>query len=616
MLIVLRDNAGDTPLAGTGLEKGCAMLDEVHVHNVALIRDATFAPTSGLTVITGESGAGKTALLEALKLLVGERADSATVREGATFALVEGRFFLDVPEDGAAVALDAIEGSTAAAPDGDESSEQAFLADSSAPADACVVRRRVGADGRSRVNIDGAMATVSQLASTVGSSVDLCGQHEHQHLLKVTRHAALLDAWAGAVVQVPLKAYRTALVAALEAERELARVQQAAQASSEQLSQARFVLAQIDEARPSQEEYDQIMRDLPRVENAEALAQAAQAAHAALSREGGAVDATHAAIRALEQAARIDSGLSGVVEALTDASYALEDAARDVRVYREGIEHDPAALERMQERAGTLQGLMRTYGPRMHDVLARREEAARTVAAVDDAANLVARAQAALDAAEAELAARAQALDEARAQAAPRFAEAVNRGLARLEMGTAELVCTLEALPRPQWTRTGPSKVEFLYRPAEGMTARPLARIASGGEMSRVMLACKVALGSADPSSTLVFDEVDAGVGGSAARALAAVLVDLAATHQVIVVTHLAQVAVFGEAHYLVRKIDGRDGLPETELALIEGDERVAEVARMLSGDARQASKAHAAEMLTAARTERERIQGCSGQDR
>ena len=173
--------------------------------------------------------------------------------------------------------------------------------------------------------------------------------------------------------------------------------------------------------------------------------------------------------------------------------------------------------------------------------------------------------------------------------------------MARLEMGGAQLECALSDLPRGSWTRAGSQAVEFLFRPGAGMQARPLARIASGGEISRVMLAVKVVLGQVDDVDTLVFDEVDAGVGGSTANALAEVLADLAQTHQVIVVTHLAQVAVRGQAHYVVRKAEGEGGMPETDLRKLADDERPAEIARMLSGDATETSLAHAREMLVSA---------------
>ena len=286
---------------------------------------------------------------------------------------------------------------------------------------------------------------------------------------------------------------------------------------------------------------------------------------------------------------------------MREAGFVLEDVARSARDYRDGVEFDPEALEQDQERMSALQGLLRAYGPRMVDVLAARDEAADLVSAVDDAAERERAAWKKVDAAEQKLASAAQALDQARRTAAPQFAEQVTAQMSRLEMGGAELLCEVRPLPRESWTQAGPSEVEFLFRPGAGMQARPLARIASGGEVSRVMLAIKVVLGQADSVDTLVFDEVDAGVGGSTAVALADVLVDLARTHQVIVVTHLAQVAVRGNAHYTVNKVAGTDGKPQTNLQQLSAEQRPAEIARMLSGDATQASLAHAREMLEAA---------------
>ncbi len=539
------------------------MLDELHVQNVALIREAAFSPSQGLTVITGETGAGKTALLSAIKLLVGERADAATVREGSSCASVEGRFFFSGSDAG----------------------------------DGRVACRKVSADGRSRVSIDGSMATVRQLAEEIGSTVDLCGQHEHQHLLKQSNHAAMLDAWAAGGIDRVKKGYEDAFAAERAAALELDRVLEASQASGAQLEEARFTIARIDEVAPSIDEYDQLMADLPKIENAEALARAADGAYRGLAGDAGAVGAVNEALSSLEALVSADATLEPIVSALTDASYILEDAARDIRVYRDGIDCDPQALERLQERASALQGLMRAYGPRMQDVLDRRASAAELISAVDDSERIVAAARSAHDAAESELGAAAEAFAAARSQAAPRFAEQVNACMARLEMGGAELVVKVDPLARDQWTRQGPCKVEFLYRASANMTPRPLSRIASGGEVSRVMLSCKVALGQADSRETLIFDEVDAGVGGSVAVSLADVLADLAKTHQVIVVTHLAQVAVRGDCHYLVAKNQG-EGVPETNLVPLDEEGRVRELARMLSGDVTEASLVHARHML------------------
>lgn len=539
------------------------MIDELNVHNVALIRDASIEPAVGLTVLTGETGAGKTALLSSIKLLVGERADAGMVREGAPALEVEGRLFL---------------------PGDDE--------------DGTVVRRRVGADGRGRVDVDGHMASVRELARRVGATVDLCGQHEHQRLLSVQTHVDMLDSWAGAPAADALGAYREALAAAEAAASELERVREMGRATGERLDEAAFVLRRIDEVDPREGELEELEARLPRAEHGEALMEAASGARELLSGDGGACDSLGDAVRALSDAARFDPALGSWAKALESSLIDVEDVASELRDYADGLDFDPEELERLQGRLARLEGLRRAYGPSMADVLRRRDEAREVVEAASDGGELERRAAEELRRREAALAEAADALDAARAEAAPRLARAVSEQMAFLEMGSAELVVSQERLPRAEWTRSGASRVEFLYRPGAGLTARPLRKIASGGEVSRVMLACKVVLGEADDCETLVFDEVDAGVGGATAVALASVLARLAATHQVIVVTHLAQVAVAAERHYLVRKSEGESGVPETSLVEISGEDRVAEVSRMLSGDTGEASRDLAREML------------------
>ena len=583
------------------------MIDEIQVENLALIRSASLVPARGLTVLTGETGAGKTALLSALKLLMGERADKSAVREGADALTVSGRFFGlrghgGFPEDvSEGVSEGAPESASDAGASGFGTEDVRAGDDLDAAADELVAIRRVTADGRSRVTLDGRMASVGELTRAIAPVIDLCGQHEHQRLMKPAEHLRMLDAWAGADVAAALGAYQEAFAQAKDAAAELDRVRAAGEASTARLGEARFTLRQIDAVDPQEGEYDELTAELARSEHAETLATAADAAHAALSGDGGALDALGSAISALEGAARFDESLAAHADSLREAGYTLEDVAREARDYRDGVEFDPELLAEKQERMAAMQGLMRAYGPRMEDVLARRAEAAELVSLVDDAAEREAAAQRAVDEAEARLAKAARTLAAARGQAAPRFSEAVTAQMARLEMGGAQLACSLEDLPREAWTRAGSQSVEFLFRPGAGMQARPLARIASGGEISRVMLAVKVVLGQVDDVDTLVFDEVDAGVGGSTANALADVLADLAETHQVIVVTHLAQVAVRGRAHYVVRKTEGADGMPETDLRKLADDERPAEIARMLSGDATETSLAHAREMLAAA---------------
>lgn len=538
------------------------MIDELHVRDVALIRDASLAPSAGLTALTGETGAGKSALLSAIKLLVGERADAGAVREGADGLEVEGRFYVRGGD-----------------PDG------------------CVVSRRVGSDGRGRVRIDGRMGSVRELAEGVGATVDLCGQHEHQRLLQVQTHVEMLDAWVGEPAAAALDSYREALAAAADAARELDRVRELSRTGAAALEEAEFVCRRIDEVDPADGELAELEAKLPRAEHGDALLRSALGAREALAGEGGALDAIRDAASEVDDALRYDDALAKHADVLRSALLDLEDVAAELRDYADDLDFDPEELERMRARWSELQGLLRSYGPTMADVFARRDEARGVVEAASDGGAAVERAQKAADAAEARLADAARALDDVRREAAPRFSAAVSEQMARLEMGSAELEVAFERLPRAEWSRRGPSRAEFLYRPGAGLSARPLRRIASGGEVSRVMLALKVVLGESDSAETLVFDEVDAGVGGATAVALAGVLADLARTHQVIVVTHLAQVAVVADEHYLVSKSAG--DVPETTLTPISGEDRVREVARMLSGDTGEASLAHARELLS-----------------
>ena len=543
------------------------MIDELHVRDVALIHDAALVPCCGITVLTGETGAGKTALLSACKLIIGARAEASMVREGADAAVVEARIFEGARDP---------EGFT--------------------------VVRRLGSDGRSRIKIDGGIASVRELSARVSPLIDLCGQHEHQRLLDAASHVQMIDAWSADTISEPLKAYRRAFAKAKAAASELARVEEASRTQGSRLEEARFAVDRIGEVDPQPGEFERLEETLPRAEHAEALATCANDAASALSDEDGALDTLNAAIAGLSRLGGVDAKLSSFADELTGAAITIEDVSSDLRRYRDSVEFDPAELARSQERYTALKGLLRQWGPSMRDVFARRDEAAELLSLVDDGEVRVRRAQQAVDEAEAELAEAARVLRKRRDQAAPRFCHEVGAQMARLEMGRAELVWESRTLPRKRWTENGSDSCELLYRSGPGLTPRPLRRIASGGELSRVMLAAKVVLGQADGADTLVFDEVDAGVGGATARALASVLADLAMTHQVIVVTHLAQVAVQGSVHYVVRKREAADGgVPETVLSQVSGEDRVKEIARMLSGDATDVSLEHARQMLSEA---------------
>ena len=540
------------------------MLDELRVQNVALIEDASFAPASGLTVLTGETGAGKTALLSSIKLLVGERADASMVREGTDALRVEARFFI-----------------------------------SSEDQEGIVVSRKVSADGRGRVEIDGHMASVKELAGDIGTSIDLCGQHEHQRLLDVKNHVSMLDAWIGPDIQSYQAEYADALHAYYAAIAELQRVIEVSQSSNAKIDEASFLVQKIDEVSPKKGELEDLEEQLPRFEHAEALLQAAGGTHELLSSDEGVIDSLSEAVQTLQNASTFDATLGSYAESLSSALIEIEDVSSELRSYVGSLDFDEEALEEMQSRMARLQGLMRTYGPGMKDVFKKYQAAQNLLEVTRDTKKLVREAQAEVDKAKDTLSVKANALKKVRVAAAPKLCDAVNKQMSHLQMGSAQIELNFEDLPFEQWNKVGSTKIELMYKPSAQMTARPLRKIASGGEVSRVMLACKVVLGESDDCDTLVFDEVDAGVGGTTAVALAEVLAQLAKTHQVIVVTHLPQVAVLASKHYVVSKTEEHNALPITSLTEVSGTQREEEIARMLSGSITEASLAHAHELLT-----------------
>lgn len=564
------------------------MIDEIHIKDVALIKNATCEPSPHFTVITGETGAGKTALLTACKLLMGGRADASLVRQGAPELAVEGRFFF---------------GDGAAAPAGDSGdTEDAGAAESIADIDedGLVVARRVTEQGRSRVTVQGSLSTVGALQDLIGSQIDLCSQHEHQRLLDSSAQRALLDAWGGEELAESLAVYQEAFAQVAALTKELERLALLETQGQEALDRARYALEQIERVDPGETEYDDLVSELPRYEHAESLMRSTHEARNALlgaDETPGALDCLETVMASLDAIAAIDAEMKPSADAARDAFYTLDDVARSLAHYEDTIDFSPAELEEKQTRLADLQLLMRGFGPRMEDVFATWHEAQTAITEYAGRDELIAQTNARLAEAETALVEAADNLAELRAAILPRFLEAINAELARLDMGSAQMsaeVCTLE---RAQWTKQGSQTVTLLFAPGKELAPQPLSRIASGGELSRVMLAIKVVLGAVDKVETLIFDEIDAGVGGQTALSLGAVLADLAITHQVIVVTHLAQVAVRADKHYVVRKSDGDE--PETTLCEVEGTSRIDEIARMLSGSIDEQSRAYAATLLS-----------------
>lgn len=535
------------------------MLEELHVADLALIEDARLEFGHGLTVLTGETGAGKTVLVGALKLLLGERADPSLVRAGAEEALVEGRFVVDGSEHTA--------------------------------------RRRVSGEGRSRCYLDGEMSTVTALAATLGPAVDLHGQHDHQALLSPASHAAHLDRFAGTDASSALQGYRDAWADHAMAMHERDALVEAMRDSERSADYLAFQVSEIEAVGPIQGEDDEIGRRLPMLRHGERLAEAASTAFRLLRSDGGASDEVGEALAALGVVAGLDPALDELAAQVADAAALLDDAGARVRDYGEGVAHDPEALNEAEARLAALSTLKRKYGPTLDGVLAARTEAAAKLEAIGSGERGLQAAEDRVSKADESVRDAASCLSAVRAAAMPVFVSRLVESARDLALPSARFEVLLEELPRGAWTVGGPQRVEFLFSSTVGEPLRPLARIASGGEISRVMLALKGVLGAADVVPVLVFDEIDAGIGGTAALAVGRRLAALAERHQVLVVTHLAQVAAFADHHLVVEKSES-GGRASTDVRPVTGDARVGEIARMLSGSDTATGLAHARELL------------------
>ncbi|GAB4273539.1 MAG: DNA repair protein RecN [Coriobacteriia bacterium] len=538
------------------------MLLEVHVRDLALIEEAWAEFGPGLNVLTGETGAGKTVLVGALELLSGGRADSSLVRSGADEALIEGMFVLDDVE--------------------------------------VTVKRRVSAEGRSRCYLDGEMVSVSELAQTIGSRVDLHGQHDHQALLRPAKHLEYIVAFGGEAAADASRAYRDAFESAQEAARELAEVEARAAELARRREELEEVVREIDAVSPQEGEDDELEALLPRLRHAARLAEAVAAAYSALAEEGAGTDAIALALTSLRSVAGIDADLDAVLERLEALLIEAQDIASGMREYVESLEHDPSRLDEVQSRIAALDALKRKHGPTLAEVLAARQEAAALLADAGGLDGRVREASERLAAAEKRLSGAASDFEKSVRDAAAALTAEVTRASEGLGMGAARFDVDVAALDRDLWTAATPLRAEILFSSSEGDACKPLGKIASGGEVSRVMLALKTVFGQADPVPVTVFDEIDAGIGGRTARMVGARLAELARDRQVLVVTHLAQVAVFADRHLVVEKSE-EGGRSRTLVRRVEGEERVQEIARMLAGSDTQTGLEHARELLAEA---------------
>ncbi len=542
------------------------MLERLTVTDLALVERAELPLGPGLNVVTGETGAGKTLLVDAVSLLLGGRADGGAVREGARAASVEGEFRISRERRDAVAAL---------------TTEWGIEFDG----ETLIVRREVQPGGRSRAVVNQVAVTQAALARLGELLADLHGQHEHQGLLRPEGGLEALDRLAG--LEAPRERYLETLAAWREAAGERERLEESLRTYGERRDSLMDAAREIDEAAPVAGEEETLAIESARLTHGGRLmALVARARHELSEGDGSATDRMGTAERALEQGADLDPSLAPVVALLREAGIAAGEAARALAGYADRLDTDPDALERVEARRATLARLARKYHRDAAGLAAWREELRAELATGEDAEGAMQRARAREASAAAELRRAAAALSSARRAAAAEWSRAITRELRPLGLGGASLEFAVEAR---EDSPAGPGahgldRVELRFRPNAGEAARPLRKIASGGELSRVMLALKCALQARDRVDLLIFDEVDSGIGGAVAQAVGERLRRLAEHRQVLCVTHLPMIAALGRQHVRAYK-RAQGGRTVTRVDLLEGAERVEELARMLAGD-------------------------------
>ena len=563
------------------------MIELLRIENLAVVERAELAFGPGLNVVTGETGAGKSIVLGALALLAGARASADVVRDGAEEAVVEAIF------------------RTQLLPELEVELERRGLA---AVDHELVVRRSVARSGRSRAQVAGQLVPVSLLAELFTGRLEISSQHESQALLRPETHGQLLDAFGDCVALRDEVKQGYGSLRALE--QELASLRAVAAERARRQDFLCFQLHEIDEAKLKPGEREALGAERARLVHAERLQGEAAAAASLLTGEGGREEGPGAssqlgeAFRRIEAAARLDPGLEEIAARLRGARAEVDDLAHDVERYGRGLEADPSRLGALEERLTLLERLCRKYGPAEPEVLAFREQAAIELETLAGAEGREETLEAERGRGAADLEARAAVLSKRRAKAAKQLSRALEQALQPLMEG-ARIEVALEPLAPPAGAPCGPAGAEVAelrFAASAGDSARPLRRVASGGELSRVFLALQNVLRRSAPGMVLVFDEVDAGIGGRVADRVGRALGELAGEHQVLCITHLPQIAARGATQFRVEKQE-RDGHAVTSVLRLGDAARVEEIARMAGGETvSDATRRHARELLKAGR--------------
>jgi DNA repair protein RecN (Recombination protein N) len=555
------------------------MLRHLRVTNFAILSDVSLELGPGFNALTGETGAGKSLIVEAVNLLRGGRASADIPRAGAKEAVVEAIFEItELVREPVARLI-----SEAGLPESD---------------DELLVRRVIHRGGRSRTYINGALTTASCLAEIGALMVDLSGQHQHQGLVDPKRHRATLDACAGNA-QALLKmndAYQL-----LATRRKALEAMRSAESDrSERLDYLRFQLEELNEANLSPGEDDELARERKLLASVDKVQTAAAECESLLyGSDDSAVDRLQQAARALESMSDLDDSLANFAQLVHEAHTLAEEAARSIQQYAGNLDADPGRLAEVDDRLALVRKLTRKHNASLEELIGKTEAIQNEVHLLDNHDERVAELEEELAAAESAANKTALALRKRRKKAASKLEDEVAPALAELGMGSARLIVKIEKTEH--LGSEGGDHVEFLLAANAGETAKPLSRVASGGELSRIMLALKLILRRADNVSCYVFDEVDTGIGGATAEVVGQQIRQVANERQVLCVTHLPQIAAFGDLHFHVSKSEV-EGRTETKVQRLTDKQRQAELARMVGGVKVSAqARAHAKAMLAAA---------------
>lgn len=567
------------------------MLQELRIKNFALIDEATLEFDPKCNILTGETGAGKTVIVEAMNLLLGDRADTTLIRSGAPEASVEGLFFMS---------------------DQQQRLIASVLGDDLEFKGELIIGRVISTEGKSRCYLNGRLVNLGLLGEMGRLLVDIHGQHEHQSLLNVSSHLDYLDRYAGRSLLSLKSTYQVIFKKWLDIKETLDKLKQNIEETNDQAELLRFQIDEIERAKLSAEEEESLLAEREIVRHAERLFEAAGFAYQSLGgheeESDGALDKQRTALSELERVAGVDRRLDQIIESLRNVLFEAEDLVLSLREYREEVEFSPQRLEEIESRLSLIGDLKKKYGQTIEEIVAYQSKARKQMEKMDSSPEKIGQLELEKEEIETELADKAGQLSAERTAAARKFEDDVRTQLAELNMPKAQFKVALKQEEaddgllvdggRFKLTADGMDQIEFMISPNVGEPVKPLSKIASGGEISRVMLALKIIFGEADTIPTLIFDEVDVGIGGKTAAAVGQKLALLSQNHQVICITHLPQIASCADCHFFVSKTE-EAGRTLTRVTGLDYEGRINEIARMISGaEVSEASRKHAQELI------------------